>query len=140
VNLRHERKESPDVNLTPLIDVVFLLLIFFMVSTTFERESELGIELPEATAEPEETEKDMVEVSIDAQGRFYVNGIELVNTQLDSVKQALLKAAGGRESPPIVLSADGHAPVQAAVTVMDAAKQLGFLRLSFAARQATAGN
>jgi biopolymer transport protein ExbD len=134
MKLKHGVRESPDINLTPLIDVVFLLLIFFMVSTTFNRESELSVELPEATAEPDEKQPDSIEVAIDAQGRYYVNGRQLVNTQVKSIKQALAQVAGEREAPPIVISADAQSPHQSVIAVMDAARQLGFLHLSFAAR------
>lgn len=134
MNLRPRREREPDINLTPLIDVVFLLLIFFMVSTTFERSSELAIELPEATSPPEQQEREAIEVAIDASGRFYVNGTELINTQPSSVKQALSRAAAGRDDAPIVISADGRSPHQAVVTVMDAARQLGLVHLTFSTR------
>jgi biopolymer transport protein ExbD len=134
MRLRREQRDAPEVNLTPLIDVVFLLLIFFMVSTTFSRDSELGIELPEATLPPEERDPEHVEVAIDAQGRFYVDGRQLLNTQLATVKQALSDATAERTAPVAVVSADGQTPHQSVVTVMDAARQLGLLRLTFAAR------
>jgi len=137
VKLRPTSKESPDINLTPLIDVVFLLLIFFMVSTTFNRDSELGIELPQASPEAKERSSDTVEVSVDAQGRYYVNGRRLVNTQLKTLKQAIAKAARDQEAPPILLSADAQTPHQAVIVVMDAVQQLGFSRLSFAAQVGT---
>lgn len=137
VNFRHRRSESPEVNLTPLIDIVFLLLIFFMVSTTFERDSELSIELPEASVEPDELTREVIDVAVDAQGRFYVNNVQLANTQSSTLKKALFDAAAGRKAPPLVISADATTPHQAVVVVMDAARQLGFLNLSFATRFAT---
>ena len=137
MKLRPTSKESPDINLTPLIDVVFLLLIFFMVSTTFNRDSELGIELPQASPEAKERSSATVEVSVDAQGRYYVNGRRLVNTQLKTLKQAIAKAARDQEAPPILLSADAQTPHQAVIVVMDAVQQLGFSRLSFAAQVGT---
>ena len=94
MNFRSSRKESPSVNLTPLIDVVFLLLIFFMVSTTFERESEITINLPEASAKPQEVKEVPIDVSIDSQGRFYVNQQLLINTQLKTLKEAIYLCAG----------------------------------------------
>jgi biopolymer transport protein ExbD len=134
MNLRPEPKEPVDINLTPLIDVVFLLLIFFMVSTTFDRDSELSIELPSASAEAEERRPESIEVAIDAQGRFYVNGRQLLNTQSKTVRQALRSAAGDNDSPPIIISADAKTPHQAVVQIMDAARELGFIRLTFATR------
>jgi biopolymer transport protein ExbD len=139
MKLRHGSQESPDINLTPLIDVVFLLLIFFMVSTTFQRDAELTIELPEAGVEKSESQQEPIDVAIDYRGRFYVNGRQLVNTQMASLKAALKQAAAKRESPPLVISADAQTPHQAVIMVMDAARQLGFLRLSFATRVPSAG-
>lgn len=134
MNLRPEPKEPVDINLTPLIDVVFLLLIFFMVSTTFNRDSELSIELPAASAEAQQRQPESIEVAIDAQGRFYVNGRQLLNTQSKTVRQALRSAAGDNDSPPIIISADAKTPHQAVVQIMDAARELGFVRLTFATR------
>jgi len=134
MNLRPAQKEPADINITPLIDVVFLLLIFFMVSTTFNRNSELSIELPAASAEAREQRPDSIEVAIDAQGRYYVNGRQLLNTQSSTVRQALESAAGNNESPPIIISADAKTPHQAVVKIMDAARELGFVRLTFATR------
>ena len=134
MNLRPIPKEPADINLTPLIDVVFLLLIFFMVSTTFDRDSELSIELPAASADARQKQIDSIEVAIDAKGRFYVNGRQLLNTQPRTLRQALQTAAGDNDSPPIVISADAMTPHQAVVQIMDAARELGFVRLTFATR------
>lgn len=134
MNLRPAPKEPADINLTPLIDVVFLLLIFFMVSTTFNRDSELSIELPAATAEAQERRPESIEVAIDAQGRFYVDGRPLLNAQAKTLRQALASAAGEHQSPPVIISADAKTPHQAVVQIMDAARELGFVRLTFATR------
>ena len=134
MKLRQPEKNEPDINLTPLIDVVFLLLIFFMVSTTFQRDAALTIELPEATAEAAVADKQSIEIAIDAQGRFYVQGRQLINTQTSSLKRALIDAANGRKSPLLVLNADAGSRYQAVVSVMDAARQLGFVNLTFAAQ------
>ena len=140
MNLRPAPKEPVDINLTPLIDVVFLLLIFFMVSTTFNRDSELSIELPAASAEAQKRRPDAIEVAIDAQGRFYVNGRQLLNTQSKTVRQAVKNAAGDQESPPIIISADAKTPHQAVVQIMDVALELGFVRLTFATRLVSESN
>jgi biopolymer transport protein ExbD len=132
MRLQSKRREEPDVNLTPLIDVVFLLLIFFMVSTTFNRETEISIELPEASGKPEESQRHLVEISIDAKGRYFVNKEEVINTRLETLKQAIKKAAGDEEKPRVLLSADKATPHQAVITAMDAARQLGFVSLTFA--------
>lgn len=135
MNLRQIKSEHPDVNITPLIDVVFLLLIFFMVSTTFERESEIEVTLPEAAIDAPVEEEFVIEVTINAQGTYFVNGQRVINTQTATLKQAMLKVAEGRQDPPIILSADANATHQAVVRVMDAARQLGFVHLSFATTQ-----
>lgn len=134
MKLPHTQKDAPEINLTPLIDVVFLLLIFFMVSTTFEREAELSIELPEATTKAENRKDEKIEIAIDASGRFYVNGRQLINKQPQTLKQALGQAAEGKTELPVVISADAKTPHQSVIMVMDAARQLGLVRLTFAAR------
>jgi biopolymer transport protein ExbD len=132
MNLKPQRREEPDVNLTPLIDVVFLLLIFFMVSTTFERENEISLELPEASGKQVENQRLPVEITIDAKGRYFINKVEVINTELETLKRAIKKAAGDEEKPRILLSADKATPHQAVITAMDAARQLGFVNLTFA--------
>jgi biopolymer transport protein ExbD len=137
LKLHHTRKDTAEINLTPLIDVVFLLLIFFMVSTTFQREAELSIELPEASTEAQERKDERIEVAIDAGGRYYVDGRALLNKQPKILKRALKEAAGDRSSVLVVISADANTSHQSVVTVMDAARQLGLVRLTFAARLST---
>jgi biopolymer transport protein ExbD len=132
MRFRNRPREEPEVIITPLIDIVFLLLIFFMVSTTFQRDSALSIALPEASAEPTTLTEESIEVSVDVQGRYYVNGVELVNASPDTLRLALKSAAKGRESPPVVINSDAKATVQALITVMDAARRLGFVNLTFA--------
>ena len=104
-----------------------------MISTTFERNSELSIELPEATAEAEQSKGKIIEVAIDAQGYYYVNGKQLINTQVDTLKKALMEL-NDSTSPPLILTADEDTPYQSIVTLMDVAQQLGFARLRFATR------
>ena len=130
MNLKPERREEIDLNLTPLIDVVFLLLIFFMVSTTFEQASKLQIDLPEASAKAVQQPDKRIVIGIDVKGRFYINDRQLVNTQMKTLKIALLKVAGDNKDLPIVLRADAKTPHQSVVTAMDAAAQAGLTRLS----------
>lgn len=139
MNLRTPRREEPDLNLIPLIDVVFMLLIFFMVTTTFNRDSGLQIELPTADAEQTEPKADTIEITIDAEGRYYVNQQALINTQMDTLKRAIEQTAGERRDMPFIISADAKTPHQAVVSAMDAAAQLGFVRITFATQQAKAG-
>jgi biopolymer transport protein ExbD len=135
VNLQQQRKDDLDVNITPLIDIVFLLLIFFMVSTTFERESEIDVTLPEAAIDAPQEQNEVIEITISSDGVFFINGKRVINKQVSTIKQALLKVANGREDPPIIISADANATHQSVVAVMDAARQLGFVHLSFATSQ-----
>ncbi len=134
MNLRKFRREEMSLNLTPLIDVVFLLLIFFMVTTTFREESEIEIDLPQASNKPVEQAGNSLEVVIDRDGRFYIDQKLVINTQLDTLKRALRKAKGDRENPPVIISADAKSPHQSVVTAMDAARQVGLLRMSIATR------
>ncbi len=133
MNFRHNKPEELDVNVTPLIDVVFLLLIFFMVSTTFDRQSELNIELPEASGEITESEKVEIEVFINASGKFIINGNETINTQIDTLLRALREAAGDDNDPRIIIAADKNTTHQSVMTAMDAARQMGFIHITFAA-------
>lgn len=135
MNFGRRKSETEGINITPLIDVVFILLIFFMVTTTFQRESDLSISLPQASAEPEAEQDRPLEIVINAQGQFYVGGQELVNNRLGTVKRALQKMAAGRKDKPLVIRADSRTPHQYVVTAMDAAAQLGLGRLSIATTQ-----
>jgi biopolymer transport protein ExbD len=132
VNIRPRDKDDLDLNITPLIDVVFLLLIFFMVSTTFERESEIEITLPQATLDAAPSDEFVMQITIDKEGNYFINGQRVVNTKLDTLKKAMQEVAGERKDPPIVLSADAQTPHQAVITVMDASRQLGFVHINFA--------
>jgi len=135
MNLRPQRKDDVDINITPLIDVVFLMLIFFMVSTTFKRESEVNITLPEASEEYTEPKLDTVEVGVDAQGVVYVNGRKLINSQLLTIREALRDAALDLKDPPVIISADAQATHQSVIRIMDAARQLGLVRITFATQK-----
>ncbi|MDD3519461.1 MAG: biopolymer transporter ExbD [Chromatiales bacterium] len=129
---RRERDGLSIVDLTPLIDVVFLLLIFFMVTTTFNRHSELKIQLPEASTAVQETQRQTVELLIDVRGHYYIDGKELVSTRLDTVIAALRQAADNDAATPLIVRADAKTPHQAVVTALDAASRLGMTRLSIA--------
>ena len=132
MNLQPGEQDEPEVNLTPLIDVVFLLLIFFMVSTTFEQQSRIQIELPEATATPTETENESLEIVIDAQGRYFIAERQVVNSELNTLKAAISKAVDGRESLTVIIRADASTPHQAVITALDATSQLGLTQISLA--------
>lgn len=131
---RKHRRNPVSIDMAPLIDVVFLLLIFFMVSTTFREESQIEINLPQASNEPVEPVGEPLEILIDKDGRYYVDRTPLINTQIDTLKRALRKAAEGRKDPAVIVSADAMSPHQSVVTAMDAARQVGLVHLSIATR------
>ncbi len=130
--MRFRRQKTADntVNVTPLIDVVFLLLIFFMVSTTFTKETELSITLPEADGEIAELVPDTIEIGIDAEGHYSLNDIALVNQKVLTLMKGLDKLAAGNTDRPIIIRADARASHQAVVTAMDAVGRSGFVHLS----------
>jgi len=132
MNLQPSETDEPEVNLTPLIDVVFLLLIFFMVSTTFEQQSSIHIELPEASAEATPAEEETLEIIIDAQGRYFIGDQQVVNTELRTLRGAIRKFLGERKSIPVTIRADAKTPHQAVITALDATSQLGLTHISLA--------
>ena len=137
MNLRPGHKEeSVEVNLTPLIDVVFLLLIFFMVTTTFDRHAKLKVSLPESSQKSTQQQSDPLVLSIDAKGNYFINGRQVVNQSLDTLKQALQKVIGENTDMALVLRADANTPHKAVVRAMDAASQLGLTKLSIATVEA----
>lgn len=123
------------MNLTPLIDVVFLLLIFFMVSTTFTKETHLSLDLPEATGEEQEIKVKQIEIIIDVSGQYVINGKSLVSSKLETIIVALKKVSEGNIEMPLVITADANTPHQSVITAMDAAGQLGFSRLSLSTKR-----
>ena len=132
MNLQPGDTDEPDVNLTPLIDVVFLLLIFFMVSTTFEHQSRIKIDLPEASAAPTSQEDEKLEILIDAQGRYFIGDQQVVNTTAKTLKSAISKAVGEREGLVVIIRADAETPHQAVITALDVTSQLGLTHISLA--------
>jgi biopolymer transport protein ExbD len=127
----HNIEEDTNINLTPLIDVVFLLLIFFMVSTTFDTTSQLKINLPEASQQPTPTPPQKLNLLIDAKGNFFINSRELTNNKSATLKAALERSLAGGQLP-IVIQSDADSPVQSLVTAMDVVSQLGMTQVSIA--------
>lgn len=128
----HRKEEGVEVNLTPLIDVVFLLLIFFMVSSTFDRHAKLKVQLPQAEAQMQQAQDKPVVLSIDAGGKYYIDDRQVINEQLETLKNALRQTVGERTDVTLLLRADGRTPHQSVVRAMDAASQLGLTKLSIA--------
>jgi biopolymer transport protein ExbD len=138
VQLRSSRPEDPEISLTSLIDVVFLLLIFFMVSTTFEQQAVLKVDLPEArNVSPPADQPNSFELVIDQNGQFYLNDRQLIDGKPATLRAAFIEAAGEDRNIPVILRADAQTPHHFVVTAMDITAQLGFSRLSIATERIT---
>jgi biopolymer transport protein ExbD len=136
VKFRRGSRNEAGVDLTPLIDVVFLLLIFFMVSTTFIRETQLKIDLPEADGELLEVDDEAIEISIDRAGDYAVNQQLLINNELNTLRRALREALGDRApTVRVIITADANSSHQSVVRAMDAAGRTGLSRISITTRQ-----
>lgn len=133
MKLQNHTKEEPTVDLTSLIDVVFLLLIFFMVSTTFEQQALLKVNLPEASVVEDQKEiPDSLELVIDDRGNMYLNDQKLIDSDARTLSAAITEAAGENRTVPLILRADRLTPHHHVVTAMDVAAQMGFANLSIA--------
>lgn len=128
---QHNSEEEFNINLTPLIDVVFLLLIFFMVSTTFDTTSQLKIKLPEASQQEVSSQQNKLEIVIDAKGRFFLNSREISSQKSDALMAAIERAVTDRDQP-VIIQSDAASPVQSLVTAMDVVGRLGLTQVSIA--------
>lgn len=137
MKLSPSKPEEPDVNLTPMIDVVFLLLLFFMVSTSFIRESSLKVDLPEATGQALTERQAPIDIVINAEGQFIIDEVTLLKPDNTQLEGQLKKAVGDTQDPHIIISADADTDYQHIVSAMDVAQQLGYTRLTLATRQKT---
>ncbi|RPH98295.1 MAG: biopolymer transporter ExbD [Lysobacterales bacterium] len=141
MKLQHHTLEDPTVDLTSLIDVVFLLLLFFMVSTTFEHTALLKVDLPEASAvDDREAVPESLELVIDDEGRMYLNDQRLVDSEARTIRAAIEQAVGDARTLPLVLRADRMTPHHHVVTAMDVAAQMGFSNLSIATDRSSGSN
>ena len=134
MNFRSQRQSETEINITPLIDVVFLLLIFFMVSTTFERESEIRITLPEASEEQTEAKPEFILVRIDARGQIHIGDNPLPNNRVSTIHTALQEQARGLADLPVIIRADAEVSHRMVIKVMDAARRSGLVNITFATR------
>ena len=130
MNLRPRTTQEPNVNLTSLIDVVFLLLIFFMVSTSFTKESELKIALPEAEIESAADFEPELEILITANGGYFLNEKELINNDPATLREAILSEIGDDLDVPLTIRADGNATHQSVVSAMDIAGKIGLTNMN----------
>jgi biopolymer transport protein ExbD len=133
MKLQSRSREEPEINVISLVDVLLVLVLFLMVSTTFMRETEITLKLPEATVETRsEQPSDKLEISITQAGNYVVNGRELVNNERRTLRAAIERLTGEKRDLPVFIRADAAATHQAVVTAMDVAGQLGFVKLNIA--------
>jgi biopolymer transport protein ExbD len=133
MNLRGSRpRDDPEINFIPLIDVLLVILIFLMVTTTYQRVAELQITLPEADAEPVKERPKEINVGVDAQGRYVINKSVFTFTTAAALADALKEAAGDAKDPVVIISADASATHQSVVHVMEAARNAGYVHITFA--------
>ena len=137
MNFRKARPEEPEINLIPFIDVLLVVLIFLMLSTTYSKFTELQVNLPAADADKARDHNREVIVAVAADGRYAVNGRAVDGRSVELLTIELGKAAGGPGDTPIIVSADATAAYQSVVNVMDAARRAGLPRLTFAAQRST---
>ncbi|MGZ8943604.1 MAG: ExbD/TolR family protein [Methylobacter sp.] len=140
MNFNRRKREKLDINLISMIDILFVLLLFFVVSTTFTRHTEVKIKLPEANGEVTEQQAKMVILDIDVNGTYYLQGDdglphELINQQVATLKQQLQKLSENSSHMPLVINADGKSPHQAVITALEAASEAGFSHITFAAQK-----
>ena len=136
LKFRRQKLEEVQINLTPLIDVVFLLLIFFMVSTTFKQTTDLTIDLPTASSDaPSLQSQQPVEVTITQDGQFSINGQTLINERVATLVQGLTETFNGQLDRPLIITADAKAPYELVMRVYDAAAQLGITKLAHTAQK-----
>ena len=134
MKFRRQSRNNDEVNLTPLIDVVFLLLIFFMVSTSFTKETHLKVDLPQANGEPSSDLPEQIEILIAVDGAYAINGRSLVNNKAETLKINLDELAKGNTKIPLIITADAKTSHQFVVRAMDVAGQLGFVNLRMTTR------
>lgn len=139
MNFSRSKKQPLEITLTPMIDVVFLLLIFFMVSTTFSQQSGLKINLSEAKGQETKQTAKSILLTINAEGTYFISANkdqpqQLINQKNETLKQALIQVAGDTRLIPFIISADAKTPHQAVITALDIAKAIGFSRITFATK------
>lgn len=135
----HRADDEPEINLIPLIDVILVLIIFFVVTATFDARSVIQLELPRATGEQSEAKQPLI-VLVNAEGRYFVEDREVLRTDIDALKATIAEVAGTDRDRPVLLRADARTQYQAVITVQDALGQLGFERILVATAPSPAGD
>ena len=128
---RGRTREEPEINLIPLIDVLMVILIFMMVTTTYSKYSELQINLPQAAGEKVSSQDKQITVAVDASEHYAINSVATAFTNVDSLSQSLRKAAGDQKEPTVIINADAKAPHQSVINIMEAARLAGYNRVTF---------
>lgn len=128
----HRADDEPEINLIPLIDVILALIIFFVITTTFDARSVLKLELPRADGSPVPEQVNTLSVLINAQGRYFVGDREALRTDVDSLKRTIAEVAGPDRARSVLLRADARTAHQSVVTALDALGQLGFRHIIIA--------
>lgn len=132
MKLKPRRREEPEINVVPLIDVVLLIVVFFMLSSRFMDEGRLRVKLPQASAPAANPQAEPVVVSVTQHGSYELNGRELINSSADTLRAALVKEVGKERSAPVTIRADALATHQAVITAMDVLGRLGFVEVNIA--------
>jgi biopolymer transport protein ExbD len=133
MRLQSRSREEPEINVISLVDVLLVLVLFFMVSTSFMRESEISLQLPEATTDRNiDVPRDALEITVTQSGSYLVNGRELVNNERRTLRAAIERLVGEKRDMPVFIRADATATHQAVITAMDVAGQLGFVKINIA--------
>jgi biopolymer transport protein ExbD len=137
MKFRQRRSEDPEINLIPFIDVLLVILIFLMLSTTYSKFTELQVALPTADAEQLKDRPQEIIVAVSADGRYVINGAAVDGRSVELLSAALNAAAAGRSDMMVIVSADAASAHQSVINVMDAARRAGLSRLTFAAQSST---
>ena len=133
MKLQSRSREEPEINVISLVDVLLVLVLFFMVSTSFLRETEISLQLPEATTDTDvEVPREALEITVTQKGNYLVNGRELVNNERRTLRAAIERLVGEKRDMPVFIRADATATHQAVITAMDVAGQLGFVKINIA--------
>ncbi|MFL9668482.1 ExbD/TolR family protein [Variovorax sp. AB1(2024)] len=134
MQFRHGARDEPEINLIPFIDVLLVILIFLMLSTTYSKFTEMQLRLPTADVDAQRDYPKEVIVAVSADGRYSINKTPLADRNVDAVAAALAAAATGGKDSVVIISADATSPHQAVVTVMEAARRAGLMQITFAAQ------
>ncbi len=132
MNFKPKNRDEFNLDITPLIDVVFLLLIFFMVSTTFKHESEINITLPSASNKTVTQKPDAINIGLDLKGNIYIDGKRLINSEFKTIKSALFDRIKKSEKPPVIISADSNVKYQSVIYLLDTLRQLELVKITYA--------